>query len=332
MFFTTKVRWLPLNLFTLTTLLATSILIGVQSDIIMRYLPSIHRTFGQSKIFSQDLERELQIPRLFHLMIIAFVTFVIYELTKVWKWKLQNGEYPFFYLLDPNHWSLLLDIFTGIVKYFMLFLLIVILWIMIKLTLIENDLNKKKYTVTIDIFDSHEIEELKHLRSYVLSILSNYIIVISLFIISDINFFEFPSDKLLVDKIKTLIGFHPFESIMVILMLLIGIILFITTQKMIQKIIDKSATLELAKINRIYREINDKVCECSSNKKNDNNLNELEEDRIILDILEKEETRIRQIKGRKFDTQLLITILATLIIPIISLVIQAWISITNVPK
>jgi hypothetical protein len=259
-------------------------------------------------------------------MIIAFVTFVIYELIKVWQWKLQNGERPFFYLLDPNNnWNLLLDIFTGIVKYFMLFLLIVILWIMIKLTLIENELNKEKYTVTIDIFDSHEVEELKHLRSYILSMLSNYIIVISLFVISDINFFKASSDRL-VDKTKILISLYPFESIMVILMLLIGIILFITTQKMIQKIIDKGATLELAKIYRIYKEIDDKVCETCFNKRHSNNINELEEHRIILDILEKEETRIRQIQGKMFDNKLLITILATLIIPIISIVIEAWIS------
>ena len=323
LFFTTKVKWYPLDFISLVVATTMSILVGYQYMFINKISSNICPTFEELSplfqnnhyvTFSQDLERKLQKSWLFYSTVILVITpFVILELIKVWKWRWSNELLNLFYLYEPTPWSLLLDIFNHVIGYLILFLLAKIIWIIIELTLIINELqdkdNQKKDIVKINVFEVEEIGGLRPLSSFVQFIVSNYFIIITLFIISYVPPNE-TTYKILITP----------EIIILIVMLLIGIILFMTTQKTIGNLIDKGIKLELDRINRNYEETYYKVIEICSNKRTNNNKNELEELRITLDILETEKIRIKKIKDKKFDIKTVFTFVTTTLPPIIALI------------
>lgn len=299
--------------------IAMSISIGYQYAIIKNSLSRIRPTFGkldclfqigQYQVFSQDLEKKLHKSWLCYLTIIIVVLpFAILELIT---------EPSYFYLFKDTLWYRLFDIFNFLIKYLNLFLMGIIIWIMITLALIVNEL-KEKYTVNIDVFDVDETGGLKPLRLFVLSIVSNYFIIIALAIISCIQPITLPpitwaTLHLYIHNIITS------EIIILILMFLIGVILFITTQQTTRKLIDKGVKLELIKINRKYKETYDKVTEISSRKGNNDNEKELEKLRVILDLLEKEEVTVNRIKHKRFDLRVIFTFITTALIPLITLI------------
>jgi hypothetical protein len=325
LFFTTKVKWLPFDSSSLVVSVAMSILIGYQYAFVKNISSKIRLTFEKLRplfqnnhyqTFSQHLERKLQKSWLFYsTIIIVIAPFVILELIKVWKWKLSNGVPPYFYLFDPTPWSLLLDAFNEVIGYSILFLLAIIIWIIIELTLNISELQKND-EVKIDVFDVEEIGGLKPLSSFVLFIVSNYFIIITLTIISYV-----PPNATTYFRIYSKVLITP-EIIILVVMLLIGVILFITTQKTIRNLIDKGIRLELEKINRNYKEAYDRVIEICSNNRTVGNKNELEELRVTLDILEKERTKIKQIQDKKFDTKMMITFMSTVLLPTLTLIKQ----------
>lgn len=323
--FTTKVRSLPLDINTLVISAAMSFSIGYQYALIKNILPKISSLFKrlcplfqehQYRKFSHELDRKFQKSWQFYTTIIIVVTpFVILELIKVWNWMLFKQKPPYFYLVEPTLWSLSLDIFNEVFVYLILFLLAIIIWIIIELTLITYELNGK-YKVKIDLLNFDETGGLKPLRLFILLLVSNYFIVITLAIVSymppvaTILLYVFP--KLLVTP----------EIIILILMLLIGITLFTTTQMTIRNLIDKGVDSELEKISEKSKEIYGKTDEIIFNKTNDYNEKELGELRIALDILEKKEARIKAIKYKRFDVKTMITFISTVLIPILTLILQ----------
>jgi hypothetical protein len=325
LFFTTKVKSFPLDFNTFVISAAMSISIGYQYALIKNIRSKILQTFKklsslfqghQYQKFSLALDRKLRRSWRFYLTIILVVTpFIILELNKVWKWKLLKQEPPYFYLSEPTLWSLLLDIFNEVFIYLILFLLAVVIWIIIELTFITKELNEK-YEINADIFNVDETGGLKPLRILILSAVSNYFIVITLAIISyippvaTIYFYIYP--KVLITP----------EIIMLTLMLLIGIVFFVTTQKTIRNLIDKSADLELEKINEKYKEIYDKIFKIVSSKMDNYNDKELGELRTALDLLEKRELKIKEIKSKRFDTKTIITFIFTVLLPILTLIHQ----------
>jgi len=320
--FTKEVESLPFDYYTLLISAAMSILIGYQYALKKYLLSGIHPLFeklsprflnSQYQTFSQNLKKKLHKSWTYRLTIIAVVMpFVVLELIKIWKWKiLEESTPPFFYTNDHTLWSLLFDIINNIYEYSILFLLAEIIWIIIELTLIINEL-KGKYSIKIDVFDTDEIGGLKPLRSFVLLIVSSYFIIITLTAVSYMP----PTVEIIVrTSPKAIITF---EAIILSLMTSIGVILFITTQETIRELINKGVKLELERINRKYREIYDKVIEVSSNKRNSDNEKELEELRIVLDILEKEEIKIKQIKDKIFDIKTITTFITAILFPIIT--------------
>lgn len=322
LFFTKKVESLPFGYYTLLISATMSILIGYLYALKKYLLSGIHPLFeklsslfqnSQYQTFSQDLKKKLHKSWTYRLTIIAVVMpFVLLKLIKIWKWKsLKEVSPPFFYINDHTLWSLLFDIINNIYEYSILFLLAEIIWIIIELTLIVNEL-KGKYSIKIDVFDTDEIGGLKPLRSFVLLIVSSYFIIITLTAVSYMP----PTVEIIIRMSPKAI--ITFEIIILSLMTSIGVILFITTQETIRELINKGVKLELERINRKYREIYDKVIKVSSNKRNSDNEKEIEELRVVLDILEKEEIKINQIKDKIFDIKTITTFITAILFPIIT--------------
>lgn len=320
-FFMTQVKSLPFDFSSLATSAAMSISIGYQYGLIKSTLSNTFTTFRKLshlfendgfKLFSQELKKKLYHYRLCNLTIICVVTpYIILELIGLWKWRWLNGQTPsYFYLYEPTMWSLLLDIFNHMIEYSLLFLLAVIIWIIIELTLLINEL-KEKYAVNVDVFDVDETGGLRPLRSLALWIVSNYFIIVTLVFISYI-----PPTPIKLLYICHKVVVTP-EIILLVPMLLIGIIFFINTHRAIRNLIDKDINLKLEKINSRYKKIYNEVCEVSSNN---NNKKELEELRVVLDILEKEELKIKTIKHQGLDIKTTITFMTTILLPIITVI------------
>ena len=166
------------------------------------------------------------------------------------------------------------------------------------------------------MFEVEEIGGLRPLSTFVLFIVSNYFIIITLIIITYI-----PPNEAIYFHIYSKVLITP-EMIILITMLLTGVILFITTQITIRNLIDKAIKLKLEGINRNYEEIYDKVIEINSNKRTDDYKKELEGLKTNLEIIEKEEVRIKQIKDKKFDIKTVITFIITVLIPTTILIKQ----------
>lgn len=189
LFFTTKVKYFSFDI----SLSVLCILIGYQYAIKESFSYRLFLTFGkmshlfqnnQYPKFSQSMEKKFHKSWLYYLTIIAVVApTMIPDLSRVWSWKWSNGPTPRFfdfYLFEPTLWSLLLVVISHIIVYLMLALLAVIIWRIIELTFIVNEL-KEKYEVNIDVFNVDETGGLQLLRSFVQSLLSNYFIIITLY-------------------------------------------------------------------------------------------------------------------------------------------------------
>lgn len=305
---------------------AMSILIGYEYATIKYFFSNIHPIFRklaplfpdrQYQVFLKYLEKKLHRSWQFYLIIIVVILpFIVLELISILKYKFFNGPtLPYFYLFDYTLWSLLLDIINHIIGYSLLFLLAVIVWIMIELAIILNEICKK-YSISINVFDIHEIGGLKPLRNFVLSIVSRYFITLTLVIISYESLIESMFSNVIL-RHKAII---PCEIIILSLMIFIGIIIFLKVQKLISHLIDKDVNFELNKIYRKYEEIYSKVSEISSNIKNDENIRELQNLRITVDLFEKKEMKIKAIIGKKFDPKAIIVFIVTSLPSVITLI------------
>jgi hypothetical protein len=327
LFFTTKVIYFhfyyhnQLYYSHLLVSIGQSIILGYEFALINYFYSNIHQTFKKIKplfqdkqylIFSYFLNKKLRKSWLYYLtIVIVLVPFAISELHEFLEYLNGIKRPPYFYLSEYTTWSLLLDIFGDIVKYLVLFLMAVIIWIMIELIITINEL-RGKYSISINVFDIDETGELRSLRSFILLIVSSYFIIITLAIIADISptaiisFYTSPSSIITV------------EIIILSLMLLVGVILFIITYQTIKNLIDKGIISEIKRINEKYMEIYGKIFETSSNEKNNDKEKELNELKIVLDILEREERKIKEIRHKTRDFKTIATFIITFLLPIIT--------------
>ncbi len=209
---------------------------------------------------------------------------------------------------------------------------------MIELYLVVNEL-REKYLISINVFDIDENGGLKPLRSFILLIVSSYFIFVTMFIIETLplNMLEILENLSLANLSQSLfldvsVLYIPFTNSMITvsLMLLLGLMFFIITQQVIRNLIDQGVKSELQKINMKFKETYDKIIEISSNKKNNDNKKDLEELRMILDLLEREEQKIKEINHKRFDLKTISTFITTFLLPIITASLSAILS--NKPK
>jgi|GEM_PF-2126242 len=329
LFFTTKVEIFHFyyhNQFYYDKILGSvgsSIILGYEFFLINYFYSNVHKIFDKLKplfqgkqylMFSYFLNKKLRKSWLYYLTIVVILSpFVILKLSELLEYILFNGtkKPPYYYFYEPTPWSLLFDIFRDIVLYLILFLIAVIIWIMIEVVIIINEL-RRRYSININVFDIDEAGGLKSLRYFVLLIVSSYFIIITLAMAINISPTAIIFISISPSSIITI------ELIILSLMLLVGVILFIITYQTIENLIDKGVKSELKKINEMYKETYDKIIEISSNKKDNNNEKELNESKMILDILEKKERKIKEIYHKRLDFKAIFTFITTLLLPIIT--------------
>lgn len=317
MFFTTKVKsYFPLDFNTFLTVSSLSILIGYQLAGLKYLFSNIKPTFvklkplfkdGQFQAYSEYLDKKLQKSKIYYFVIILIVIpFILLEFIRLWRWKISVGPIPpYFCLFEQfNRWAIVLDIFNHIIEYLMLFLLAIIVWIIINLIVIVNALDSNT-SINIDVFHIDEMGGLSPLRNFILIIVSNYFIIITLAILSYIT------PTAIISSYKT---------VFLIIMLFLGVFLFVITLKTIRNLINKGLKFELGKINEEYKKTHTKLINIISDKKPKFNKYELEKQSLILDILEKEKIKIKQISHRRHDLSTIVTFVGSFLIPTITLI------------
>jgi len=204
----------------------------------------------------------------------------------------------------------LLEIFNKIAFYSLFILLSIIIWIMIELYMIVNEL-RGKYSISINVFDIDKAGGLKPVISFISLISHNYFILVYMNIIGGLIPFLLSHSPLYFTK-DTLIRYS-FPWATPEMMLLLGLIFSIRTQKIIRNLIENGKISEFEKINRKFKEIYDKIIEVSLNKKDNDDQKELEKLKIIMDLLEGEERKIKEITPKIFDSKTIINIITFLI-------------------
>jgi hypothetical protein len=300
MFFTTKVKSFPTDFHTFLESSSLSVLIGYQYGIVNYLHSNIGPTFSELKpLFKDDqfrLDRLLKKSANYYLTIVLIIaSFILLEFFRVPH---------YFYLFEPfNRWALVLDIVNHIFSYLMLFLLAIIVWIFINLMVFVHSLEKCT-SVNIDRFHGDGIGGLGPLRNFILIIVSNYFIIITLAIISYIS----PT------------AIISYETIFLISMLFLGVMLFLITQRTIKNLINSGLKLEIVRINGEYKKNYDKLISVISDKEHTSNKGELEKLSLILDILEKEKTKIERISPKNYDLRTIVTFIGSFLIPTVTLI------------
>lgn len=163
----------------------------------------------------------------------VILPFIIIDLiTRVLEGKL-------FYSIEPTAWSFLFDIYDRVVVYSTVFLMAIILCIILNMALVLNEFpsNPYKHFIKIDIISINQFGSLKPVRDLVMKLIIFYFIAISLAILSYVSPFN-------------ILGY---ESLFLIILLLIGLGFFFFGIKKIQKFLRNSIKDEINFINAEYR-------------------------------------------------------------------------------
>ncbi len=315
MIFTTEVKSFPLDFHTFLETSSLSILIGYQLAAIKYLFANIKQTFDKLKpLFNDDLfqtysdflDKKIQKSMMcYFVILLVVIPFMLLEFIRFWRWKNSSGPNPpYFSLFEPsNQWALALDIYNHIIGYLALFLLAIIVWRVINLIEIVNALDSNT-SIKVDIFHVDEMGGLRPLRNFILIVVSNYFIIITLAILSYI------SPRAIIS----------YEMIFLIIMLLLGVILFVITLKTIRTMINRDLKQELGKINEEYKKNYNKSISIISDNEPEFNRDELKELSLILDILEKERTKIKQLGRRRYEFSTIITFICSFLLPTITLI------------
>jgi hypothetical protein len=315
MFFTTEVKFLPLGFHVFLETSSLSILIGYQLAAIKYLFTNIKQTFdklkplfkdAQFQTYFDDLDKKIQKSEMRYIIILLVVIpFILLEFIRFLSWKFSAGSIPlYFSLFEPsNQWALALDIYNHIIGYFALFLLAIIVWRVINLIEIVNALDSNT-SIKVDIFHVDDMGGLRPLRNFILIVVSIYFIIITLAILSYI------SPAALVS----------YETIFLIILLLLGLILFVITLKTVRNMINRGLKQELGKINAEYKKNYNRSITIISDNEPEFNRDELKALSLILDILEKERTKIKQLGRRRYEFSTIIAFICSFLLPTITLI------------
>lgn len=290
-FFSTKLLYLPLDFITLSEISIISVLIGSQffgikyfSYEIKSKLLGLKPNFkeDQHQIYLDYLDEKFQKSKKYFLVLILIVfPFILFEILR-FEESVSSGSLPLYYsYFEPsNNWAILFDVFNIIIRYLNLFLFAKIVWIMINLNIIVYELDKNPY-INIDIFNI-DLAGLNSMRGFIVLFITYFFIIISLLMSFNVSPKEFLS----------------YETVFPYIVAFLGIILFISTKKTIKNLVNKHFKIELSKINEENKKIHNKIVSISTDKLNKDDLEKLS---ISLDLLEREEIKIKQMLHKRFD-------------------------------
>lgn len=316
MLFTTKVKSFPLDFNTFLEASSLSILIGYQFALTRYLFSNVKSIFAElMPLFKENrfqtyfdrLDNKMQISGIYYpVIILTVIPFVLIEIIRFWKWKISPLVEPiplYFSLFEPsNRWAISLDIINHIIGYSALLMLAIFVGIIINLIIIINELNSNP-SINIDIFHADEMGGLRPLRNFVMITVTNYFIILALAIISYVSPREIIS----------------YETVFLIGLLFLGVIFFVMASKTIRNLINKGLKFELGKINKEYKEKYTKLIKIISNNHRFDK-DELEKLSFILDLLEKQKIKIKQISPKRYDLKAIVTFISSFLIPTITLI------------
>lgn len=311
-FFSYKLKSFPLNFNTLLVSTSLSILIGYQLIMIDYLSSNIKKTFVKLKPLFEDnrffdyLEEKMKKSTIYYsIILLIIIPFILLEFIRYFRWKSSIGRQPsYFIFFEPsNYWAILFDIINHMIGYLMLFLLAIIVWRIIILIIIIKSFNN--YTsFNVDIFHVDEMAGLRPLRDFILIVIINYFLIITLAIFSYIS----PVDII------------SYETIFLIFLLFLGIVLFIIALKTIIQQINRGLESQVIKINEEYKQIYNKLINIPHDESYEFTKNELETLSYFLEILEKEKKKIKGKSYRKLTVNTITTFISSFLIPLITLI------------
>lgn len=285
-FFSTKLLFLHFDFITLFVISGISILIGFQFFGIKYFSYEIKsKLLGLKPNFKEDhhsiylefLEEKFQKSKKYYLVLLL----IVFPFILITILGLLSGSLLFSDVESSNNWAIPFDIFNTTIYFLSLFLFAKIVWIMINLNIVVHELNENPY-INIDIFNI-DLTGLNSMRGIIMRFITYYFIITTLLMFS--------------------YGFSPYiilsyESVFLYIVTFLGIILFISTKKTIKNLVNKHLKIELNRINEENKKIHNNILSISTDKFNKEGLEKLS---ISLDLLEREEIKIKQLLHKKFN-------------------------------
>lgn len=302
--FSKKVVFFPLEFFHHMELSALSFLIAFQLVGIQYLLIEMKKIFDnltKSADFNRKLKQRFYNSRLYYVIISSVIfPFIIIDMIEI----LQGGVT--FYIVEPTVWSFLLDIYSYITSFLMILLLATILWIIIYISWVLNELGNDPYQdlIKFDIFSIDRIGGLKPLRSLILNTLVVYFVSITLAIIAYISPFSI----------------FTYESFFLITLLLVGVGFFLMGVGTIRKISRGRIENKIKIINEKYEIEDQKLMNFIPEGDCKEKLDELNLLSSTLETLYTERDRILQIHGnaKGYDIITIVQFISSFILPLIA--------------
>lgn len=248
---------------------------------------------------NDQLENNFTKSKIFYfILLIVMCAPIIIDLGRVYVLK-EN-------ILFSNN---ILNYYNYSIFFLVLYLLATILWIIINVSLMFNQIERDPYInfIKIDLFNVDKIGGLGQIRDFTLELLLYYSIGISLTILSYIDPTEF----------KTVF----YEIMFLIFLLLAGVIPLVVGLESIQKIFRNKMEEEIASINEEYQKQYKILAEIISNNGKTNN-EDLDFVSKSIEWLHKERAEREKVlidNGNKYSFTARIATLTSLILPLLTL-------------
>ncbi len=211
--------------------------------------------------------------------------------------------HPLFTEFEPTIWSSALDVYNYMFSYLNNLLFSISLWIIVNIAWMLNELGEGAniLLVKMDVLNADKIGGLRRLKDSIIKIIIYYFLSIALMIASYVT----PSQ------------FIRSESMVYMLFLLAGILLFFVCFESIRDILSGRISIYMDDINTKYETIN-KMLLSKISRGNYNDKDKIEFLSTSLEILNHERDRLLQINtGYEFTT--LGTFISSLLIPVLTL-------------
>jgi flagellar biogenesis protein FliO len=194
----------------------------------------------------------------------------------------------------------------------MLYLLVILLWIMINIVWLLQDMGSPEFQpyIRLDILAVDGVGGLKSLQDITVKTLFLYFICITLAIISDVSPFTFLS----------------FESFFRIILLIAGLGVFIFMIHIVRRIVRGRIETEIDKIDAGYRVQQDRLIEISHGKDSDMNLEALNPVKASLDAIHTQRQRMLDlyVQCKGYDAVTLVKFSSSFILSLIAFIQKVW--------
>jgi hypothetical protein len=311
-FFTRVVLFFPWEFFHQIYVISLSLLLGIQltgtiylfrelRQFFKSFIPGVYDNIHADLLYAGWIRRVYRSGWYYALLVIVFLPFV-----------LLFGGFQYYGREPANPWSLPLDIFTLVTGYFMLYLLVILLWIMINIVWLLQDMGSPEFQpyIRLDILAVDGVGGLKSLQDITVKTLFLYFICITLAIISDVSPFTFLS----------------FESFFRIILLIAGLGVFIFMIHIVRRIVRGRIETEIDKIDAGYRVQQDRLIEISHGKDSDMNLEALNPVKASLDALHTQRQRMLDlyVQCKGYDAVTLVKFSSSFILSLIAFIQKVW--------